>query len=106
MAEQKRDYYEVLGVEKSADDATIKKAYRVLAKKYHPDMNPGDAEAEIRRRGDSMTSMVMLPSTVREGQAALAASTSTVRISVISSATFSGIFSAAADAAAEEETVP
>lgn len=46
MAEQKRDYYEVLGIEKSADDATIKKAYRVLAKKYHPDMNPGDAEAE------------------------------------------------------------
>ena len=53
-----------------------------------------------------MTSMVMLPSTVREGQAALVASTSTVRISVISSAIFSGIFSAAADAAAEEETVP
>ena len=46
MAEQKRDYYEVLGVEKSADDAAIKKAYRQLAKKYHPDMNPGDAEAE------------------------------------------------------------
>lgn len=46
MAEQKRDYYEVLGVEKNADDAAIKKAYRVLAKKYHPDMNPGDAEAE------------------------------------------------------------
>ena len=46
MAEQKRDYYEVLGVEKNADDATIKKAYRQLAKKYHPDMNPGDAEAE------------------------------------------------------------
>ena len=46
MAEQKRDYYEVLGIEKSADDATIKKAYRALAKKYHPDMNPGDAEAE------------------------------------------------------------
>jgi len=46
MAEQKRDYYEVLGVEKSADEAAIKKAYRVLAKKYHPDMNPGDAEAE------------------------------------------------------------
>ncbi len=46
MAEQKRDYYEVLGIDKSADDATIKKAYRALAKKYHPDMNPGDAEAE------------------------------------------------------------
>lgn len=46
MAEQKRNYYEVLGVDKNADDATIKKAYRQLAKKYHPDMNPGDAEAE------------------------------------------------------------
>lgn len=46
MAEQKRDYYEVLGVDRNADDAAIKKAYRVLAKKYHPDMNPGDAEAE------------------------------------------------------------
>ena len=46
MAERKRDYYEVLGVDKGADDATIKKAYRQLAKKYHPDMNPGDKEAE------------------------------------------------------------
>lgn len=46
MAEQKRDYYEVLGVDKNADEAALKKAYRVLAKKYHPDMNPGDAEAE------------------------------------------------------------
>ena len=43
---QKRDYYEVLGVDKNADDATIKKAYRQLAKKYHPDANPGDKEAE------------------------------------------------------------
>lgn len=46
MAETKRDYYEVLGVDKNADDAALKKAYRALAKKYHPDMNPGDAEAE------------------------------------------------------------
>ena len=46
MAETKRDYYEVLGVDKNADENAIKKAYRVLAKKYHPDANPGDAEAE------------------------------------------------------------
>ena len=46
FAAAKRDYYEVLGVSKDADDAAIKKAYRALAKKYHPDMNPGDAEAE------------------------------------------------------------
>ena len=45
MAE-KRDYYEVLGVDKNASEDEIKRAYKKLARKYHPDMNPGDKEAE------------------------------------------------------------
>ena len=46
MATEKRDYYEVLGLQKGASEEEIKKAYKRLARKYHPDMNPGDKEAE------------------------------------------------------------
>ncbi len=62
MADSKRDYYEVLGVDKNADDAALKKAYRALAKKYHPDMHPGDAEAEkkFRKNADSTISLATL----------------------------------------------
>ena len=62
MAE-KRDYYEVLGVPKNASDADIKKAFRTLAKKYHPDMHPGDKECE-EKFTFSVTKCVLILMTV------------------------------------------
>jgi molecular chaperone DnaJ len=61
----KRDYYEVLGVSKTASDAELKKAYRKLAKQYHPDANPGDAEAEKKFKEASEAYAVLSDSTKR-----------------------------------------
>ena len=62
----KRDYYEVLGVDRNASDAAIKKAYRVLAKKYHPDTNPGDKEAEAKFKEASEAYAVLSDSEKRQ----------------------------------------
>ena len=113
MAETKRDYYEVLGVAKDADEATLKKAYRKVAKKYHPDMNPGDAEAEKKFKEASEAYAVLSDPEKRrqydqyghaafEGGAGGAGGldlTSTELISVISLATFLAICLAVAEEA-------
>ena len=62
----KRDYYEVLGVSKTASDSEIKKAYRSLAKKYHPDTNPGDKEAEVKFKEASEAYAVLSDSEKRQ----------------------------------------
>ena len=46
----KKDYYEILGVARDADDKAIKAAYRRLARKYHPDVNPGDESRQQKRK--------------------------------------------------------
>ena len=64
MAE-KRDYYEVLGVSKNASEDEIKRAYKKLARKYHPDMNPGDKEAEEKFKETLIKKPVMTSSALR-----------------------------------------
>ena len=53
MAEEKRDYYEVLGLQKGASEEEIKKAFKTMARKYHPDLHPGDKEACLLYTSDA-----------------------------------------------------
>ena len=113
----KRDYYEVLGVNKNATENEIKHAYRKLAKKYHPDMNPGDKNAEEKFK-EATEAYEVLSDPERPGMtrsvtrhlnraaaepAVLAVSISAAAIWVIFSAIFSAISSAAAVVAVPEE---
>jgi DnaJ-class molecular chaperone len=102
MAEEKRDYYEVLGVPKNADADTLKKAYRTLAKKYHPDMHPGDKDAEEKFKEASEAYAVLSDPEKRKqydqfGHAAFETALVEAASIIIPpiSATFSAIFSAA-----------
>ena len=62
----KKDYYDVLGINRNADEKEIKSAYRKLAKKYHPDANPGDAEAEAKFKEASEAYAVLSDSEKRK----------------------------------------
>ena len=73
---QKRDYYEVLGVEKNASEDDIKRAYRKIAIKYHPDRNPGDKEAEEKFKEAARPIMYC---TTQKHVSSMTSSASTVR---------------------------
>ena len=94
----KRDYYEILGVDKNADEAAIKKAYRALAKKYHPDMNPDDPSAEAKFKEASEAYAVLSDPDKRRqydqfGHAALTAQPAAEQADLTLTALISAIYS-------------